>query len=284
MNRHFILTAVRGVSRTATAILLLLLLPFPAQTQKGERPLVRASLLAASADPSAPFDVGIRLRIAPGWHLYWKNPGDAGLPVDVAWKLPGGLRVTDIRYPVPKKKLIDDAVCYVYEREVILLCRIEPLTMRSRRDTVTLGARLDWLVCKESCLRGGTDISLDLVSRDVRELDRQRRMIEEAGRKLPEPLEKGGLRVDHALLRESGKQGFIEIAFGGRGSQAIRDFYPENLEQFTIQYADISVSRNIVRIPVTPSSLHARLDRIAGLVTVGGKTYDVNVDVHSGSR
>ena len=29
--------------------------------------------------PGKPFRVALRLRMADGWHTYWKNPGDAGV-------------------------------------------------------------------------------------------------------------------------------------------------------------------------------------------------------------
>ena len=32
--------------------------------------------------PNMPFKVGLRLRLAPGWHTYWQNPGDAGVAPD----------------------------------------------------------------------------------------------------------------------------------------------------------------------------------------------------------
>ena len=43
-------------------------------------PRVSVTLLseAASIEPGSSFWVGIRQRIAPGWHTYWTNPGEIG--------------------------------------------------------------------------------------------------------------------------------------------------------------------------------------------------------------
>ena len=30
------------------------------------------------------FRLGLRLRIAPGWRVYWQNPGDAGVPPELS--------------------------------------------------------------------------------------------------------------------------------------------------------------------------------------------------------
>ena len=35
--------------------------------------------------PGKPFMVGLLLRMAPGWHTYWKFSGDAGLPSEIKW-------------------------------------------------------------------------------------------------------------------------------------------------------------------------------------------------------
>ena len=38
-----------------------------------------------------PFDLAVRMKTDPGWHVYWKNSGDSGLPVAVRWDLPDGV-------------------------------------------------------------------------------------------------------------------------------------------------------------------------------------------------
>ena len=53
--------------------------------------------------PGKPFTVGLLLRMAPGWHTYWKFSGDAGLPTELKWKLPPGWKIGDIQWPIPLK-------------------------------------------------------------------------------------------------------------------------------------------------------------------------------------
>ena len=33
---------------------------------------------------------GIAIQLQDGWKTYWRNPGDSGLPTEIAWKLPPG--------------------------------------------------------------------------------------------------------------------------------------------------------------------------------------------------
>ena len=53
---------------------------------------VEAALVSerVSAEPGKPLTVGLRLRMIPHWHTYWKNPGDSGLPTRIQWELPPG--------------------------------------------------------------------------------------------------------------------------------------------------------------------------------------------------
>src|SRR5947208_201936 len=63
----------------------------PGQMQNG-RELVKASLLAdqSAIRPGQTFRIGVRYQMAPGWHIYWRYPGDAGIPTKIDWKLPPG--------------------------------------------------------------------------------------------------------------------------------------------------------------------------------------------------
>src|SRR5438270_12740141 len=67
--------------------------------------LVKADLVtdATAVQPGKAFTVGIRLKIKPGWHVYWINPGDSGAPTTVKWKLPEGFVAGPVQFPVPQK-------------------------------------------------------------------------------------------------------------------------------------------------------------------------------------
>ena len=56
-----------------------------------------------AAPPGGEVELAIHMRPAPGWHGYWLNPGDAGLPMDVQWQLPKGFAAGPLRYPVPTR-------------------------------------------------------------------------------------------------------------------------------------------------------------------------------------
>src|SRR5207248_2595837 len=63
----------------------------------------RLVLAAESAKPDDTIQAAIVLHMDPGWHTYWKNPGQSGLPTTVTWELPPGVSAGEIQWPVTTK-------------------------------------------------------------------------------------------------------------------------------------------------------------------------------------
>ena len=112
--------------------------------------------------PGEPLTVALRLAMDRGWHTYWQNPGDSGLPTTLAWKVPAPLRAGPIQWPAPQLLPVGPLVNYGYEKEVLLLTDIATTGDIAGAQTVTLAARADWLVCKEVCIPEGADLTLTL--------------------------------------------------------------------------------------------------------------------------
>jgi hypothetical protein len=117
--------------------------------------LVHASLLANVST------------IKPDWHVYWINPGDAGLPTRVKWILPAGYTASELRFPVPQH--IDQPgglVIYGYTDEVLLTSIITPPSMAGDSTSVPIAAKVDWLCCSEDCIPGKATLNLQLMQGD----------------------------------------------------------------------------------------------------------------------
>jgi DsbC/DsbD-like thiol-disulfide interchange protein len=128
--------------------------------------LVKPTLLAdvSSIAPGQPFTVGVLMRLAPKWHVYWINPGDSGLVPGVEWKLPPGFSAGDLQFPVPKKiDLPGGLVNYGYEDAVMLTTTIMPPRDLAAGASVPIDAKLTYLVCNEdNCVPGDAKLHLDL--------------------------------------------------------------------------------------------------------------------------
>jgi thiol:disulfide interchange protein DsbD len=133
------------------------------QTYQGKE-LVKATLVADTSAivPGKPFSAGLLLRMAPGWHTYWKYSGDAGLPTEIKWNLPTGWKVSEIQWPVPLKTIDPgDIQTYGYQDEVLLIQEITP-PAKIDNSPVKLSAQADWLVCERICIPGSAKLELEL--------------------------------------------------------------------------------------------------------------------------
>lgn len=111
--------------------------------------------------PERSFWVALRLDIEKGWHVYWKNPGDAGLPLKVEWKLPPGFTAGEIKWPFPERFTFDDMVGFGYHDEVILLAEINPPSSIQPGSQIQLDGEVKWLVCSaETCQPGSAPFHL----------------------------------------------------------------------------------------------------------------------------
>ena len=134
-----------------------------AQIYQG-RQLVHVDALAnvSAIVPGEPFLVGVRLKMEPHWHTYWKYPGDAGIPTDIKWQLPGGWRVGDIQWPIPLKlEEPGDILIYGYHDEVLLIQQVTPPKDLTGANA-NLSAKVNWLVCEKICIPGDGTVTLSL--------------------------------------------------------------------------------------------------------------------------
>jgi len=128
--------------------------------------LVTPSLLTdtPSVEPGKPFRVGIALAVEPGYHIYWKNPGESGQPPEVKWNLPQGYTAGELQWPAPKKFMVPGAIFnFGYEDTITLLTTITPSPDAASGDLTSAGisAEVSWLVCNDdACLPGEKSVAL----------------------------------------------------------------------------------------------------------------------------
>lgn len=112
--------------------------------------------------------VGVKLRPEEGWHIYWKFPGDTGLPTRVDFEAPDGFAFEEMRWPVPQR-FVDKlgGRSYGFERELVLYSEVRIPEDLQEGTTATISARVGWLVCKENCIQGNATVGLTLPIRAV---------------------------------------------------------------------------------------------------------------------
>jgi len=134
----------------------------PLAPGKPLRPPVEADLLAsvAALAPGSAFEIGVRLRIAPGWHVYWLNPGESGLRTRVAFRAPAGFTVSEPRFPGPRRFQALGATSFGYEGETLVMARVEASSKAAGE--ARFEADASWLACKDVCMPGKASLALAL--------------------------------------------------------------------------------------------------------------------------
>lgn len=228
---------------------------------------IRPQLIAETATPAPGQIVALALVMTPdpGWHGYWRNPGDAGVPPAVKWRLPEGVSVGAFRYPVPTTLLIAGLMNYVYESEYAL---IAPLTVPKG---AAPGTRLriegdaTWLACTdEVCVPEQGRIATELTVGDGRIDPATRAQFDGWRAKLPRPLG-GQARFEVA-------QGRMRIAVPLPADVSVADPYFFPATENAIDYAaPQSVTRNGDALIVETAARGAP-KALAGVLRLDGAT------------
>ena len=141
-----------------TVLAAVALLVFPLAT--GQASVIRSQHVAAelifestSFTPGQAREVILRLSMDPGWHTYWKNPGDSGQAPRIRWKLPNGFTAADIRWPTPVRISTPPLMTYGYENEVDLLTGLR-VDANVRPGQYKARVEANWLECADICLPG----------------------------------------------------------------------------------------------------------------------------------
>lgn len=264
MNRA---ASLRPRSSPRACWLIALLAAVAVPVQGAEPHPVQARLVAGTdaARPGETFQVGLALRMAEGWHTYWRYSGDAGTPTRVRWTVPEGFTAADLQWPLPAKYAeAGDLTAYGYADSVLLLAEIRPPVRISGR-TVRLTARVSWLTCKEVCIPGDTTLVLELpVGTGSRKgtLPAATALAQAAAR-LPGPLP-STVGLEYGVDRTPGETA-VELRLTGVAVEAL-DFYPYAAEEFTFASRPVpGAGPPRVRLLLRPYG-EAPIDSLAGLV------------------
>ena len=116
------------------------------------------------------FRLGVLFKINPGWHIYWKNPGDSGIPTKTKWSLPHWLVLKNTILPTPIKTLLGSIVSYGYEKSAFIVSTFEPKLLKDAPPLtpIKIMAEVRWLECKEICLPGKSSLTISLPQAQIK--------------------------------------------------------------------------------------------------------------------
>jgi thiol:disulfide interchange protein len=147
--------------KTVVSLLIFFAFSFPVLAAESiKAPHVKISWLAPEKlSRTSPDVIGIKFNIDPDWHIYWKNSGDSGAPPKFNFKN-GNYNAGPIQWPIPKRILVSHLINLGYEQETAFLFQIAAGDVPGASSHLNLSLNLEWLVCKEECIPGITEINL----------------------------------------------------------------------------------------------------------------------------
>ena len=151
---------VVAACRALVASLLLIGPAAPALAASMTMPEARTALLLAGGPPGADgYVAGIAIDLPAGWHTYWSNPGDAGIPPVIDTAASANVAAVAVGYPAPRRYSDGVSTSMIYEGRVVLPLRIKP---RDPDDPVNLRVELSYGLCAEICLPASASLTARL--------------------------------------------------------------------------------------------------------------------------
>ena len=160
------------------------------------KPRVRATLVSdvTQAEPRETLRLGVHLQMARGWHVYWKNPGEAGLASEVVWDAPR-LTVGPLQWPAPEVHRSPDGsiTSYGYAGEVVLFAaaRLDP----GAQGPLAVTATAELLVCEAQCIPARLELGRVLGVGTRRPDVRGTELLDAAAARVPRTPSAAGFRV-----------------------------------------------------------------------------------------
>ena len=249
------------------AAFLLLLAPWAARAQglaPGERAMA-VELVAEDPMPAPGETVTLALAMSPkpGWHGYWENPGDAGMPNRMEWRLPEGVGAGPLRYPVPERLTIAGLMNYVYEGDHALLVDVTIPAGVAPGTVLPLRGRLDYLVCTdEICVPEAADVAVDLRVSAAAEPPERRAQFDAWREALPRPL---GVRASFARSGDT-----LRLAVPIPAAMALSEPYLFPITDGAIDYAAPQRATRSGDMLVIETRAAGDAGAIEGVLAIGG--------------
>lgn len=133
-----------------------------AQTQHGAVRLVAA---VEGVGEAASVPLALQFRMNPGWHIYWRSPGDAGYPPRADWSESTNLASAEVSWPAPRRFSVLDIETLGYQEGVVL-----PVDVRLQRpgEALFVRATVEYLTCAEICVPYVAELALDVPAGEAR--------------------------------------------------------------------------------------------------------------------
>ncbi len=118
--------------------------------------------------PGQPFWVGIKMDIRENWYVYYRNPGDSGMPMMVEWLHDKDFQIGEIQWPTPLWiDVTGGLTSYGYKEQILFMMEAAAPADLVPGESYILKAEADWLICEDICIPEYADLELTLQVTDT---------------------------------------------------------------------------------------------------------------------
>ncbi len=173
--------------------------------------------------PGDVVDIAVIFTMKDDWHIYWQNPGDAGMPTSFQWTLPENFKIIDRQEPTPTRHVDEGIHTFIHEDGAIFMFKLQAPAQLP--DSNSLALDIQWLECKELCQPGASHHEFSLPTGNAQneiKTAEWETLLKQAERHFPKAHHFDKIQVAHKGNR-------VEVIMGrGWGGQKIHaaDFFP----------------------------------------------------------
>jgi thiol:disulfide interchange protein DsbD len=234
----------------------------------------RLSLVAdvREINPGRPFTVGVVLRMDKGWHTYWRNPGESGLPTELTWTLPPGFTAGAPAWPLPEKKVEEgDLLTFAYADEVMLLVPITPPGDLVPGTTATLRLDASWLECERTCVPGEGSASIVVPVREGEPVPAHASLFTRYRSLVPVPVGDTSPVRFRATVQETAIIVRVSVDPGGNAvisASSLPDLFPYPVEGLSTGRTSVALAGNdaVITLPVTRTPDVPQASQVQGVL------------------
>ncbi len=129
----------------------------------------------------------LRFEMEPGWHTYWRVPGQVGIPWEFDWSGSSNLKSVTFEWPRPEILETFGFVSFVFEEELVLPVRLVPIDSAT---PIEISLAIDYGLCSEICIPATVDLNGQI---DVASVSQGREVIEKALSQRAQSAAEGGV-------------------------------------------------------------------------------------------
>lgn len=179
--------------------------------------------LVTGVRPGRRFLLAAHFRIAPGYRISWKNPGDVGKETVVTFRGPPGFEIGEASFPVPERYTVPGGyVGFGYQNETAVFVEVKAPASLSNSQVHRFDVSASWVACKKECATEHTDAFVELATSYGNTAAKE----VEAGlasfkARLPKPL--ADVKDAEQKWEHSGRRATLVVSIPGA---ELRDFFP----------------------------------------------------------